>query len=197
MLINDRFTDIRILETRKKLKMAMIHHLANDSYSEISINVIVNTAKVNRSTFYNHYQNKSELLNDLKEEVIHDFIASFKAPYLNRKSFKRNEISPKTVELFHNVYKHRGFYEAIIKSDMVYIFQNDLSKAVKNVFIHELNLSHLKINREINSDYSASAIVGMIFSWVENGFIYSPDYMAAQLMEIINVPINQTLITNR
>ena len=196
MLINEKFTDIRIIETRKKLKMAMIHHLTNVSYSEISINAIAKTAGVNRSTFYNHYQNKNELLVDIKEEIICDFIASFKAPYLKKKSFKRNDISPKTVKLFHNVYEHRRFYEAIVKSDIVHLFQNELSNALKDIFIDELDLPYLKINREINSIYSASAIVGMVFSWVKNGFVYSPDYMAEQLIGIINIPINQSLIAH-
>jgi hypothetical protein len=33
--------------------------------------------------------------------------------------------------------------------------------------------------------YSLSALLGLIFHWIESGFVYAPSYMQEQLVKII------------
>jgi AcrR family transcriptional regulator len=194
VLKSEKYLDLRIIKTRKKIKTAMIHLMSKENYAAITINSIVKHANVNRSSFYNHYANKDELLEDLLEEIVSDLIDSYRMPYTDMKTFKLNDLSPRTIVLFQNVYKHRDFYRMIVQSDIIFRFQRKLTNEIKNIFLKELKLAHPKINQEVNSAYHAYALVGTIIDWVENGFKYSPDYMAEQLVEIITMPSDQSLI---
>lgn len=53
---------IKIEKSRILLKQALLHLLLEKSYSSISIQELCKEAKVGRSTFYNHYHDKHDLL---------------------------------------------------------------------------------------------------------------------------------------
>ena len=53
---------IKIEKSRIFLKQALLHLLLEKSYSSISIQELCEEAKVGRSTFYNHYHDKHDLL---------------------------------------------------------------------------------------------------------------------------------------
>lgn len=53
---------IKIEKSRILLKQALLHLLLEKSYSSISIQELCEEAKVGRSTFYNHYHDKHDLL---------------------------------------------------------------------------------------------------------------------------------------
>ena len=50
------------------------------------------------------------------------------------------------------------------------------------------------INIELFSNFQAHAILGMIIEWINDDFHYSPDYMAEQLIEILNYNHAQTIV---
>ena len=53
---------IKIEKSRILLKQALVHLLLEKSYTSISIQELCKEAKVGRSTFYNHYHDKRDLL---------------------------------------------------------------------------------------------------------------------------------------
>ena len=61
--------DMRTKRTKKALKNAMYELLLKQSYEKISVTDLCELAEVNRVTFYTHYNDKSELLNELLEEI--------------------------------------------------------------------------------------------------------------------------------
>ena len=61
--------DMRTKRTKKALKHAMYKLLLEKSYEKISVTDLCELAEVNRVTFYTHYSDKSELLNELLEEM--------------------------------------------------------------------------------------------------------------------------------
>ena len=61
--------DMRTKRTKKALKNAMYELLLKQSYEKISVIELCELAEVNHVTFYTHYNDKSELLNELLEEI--------------------------------------------------------------------------------------------------------------------------------
>ncbi|MCR8660613.1 TetR/AcrR family transcriptional regulator C-terminal domain-containing protein [Paenibacillus endoradicis] len=191
---NEKFLDFRIVKSRRKIKNAMIQLMSINKYSNISIQDIVEEAALNRGTFYNHFLNKDELLAEILDEVVNELVNSYRVPYSHISTFKLNEIEPNTVILFQNVYKHKKFYQMIVHSEIIFKFQTKLTKEIKSLYLNELFLQNSKINPDINATYSAYAVVGTIINWVENDFIYTPEYMAKQLMEIVTMSPHQSLV---
>ena len=65
--------DLRVKRTRKLLCMSLMDLMQTSSFDKLSVNDICEKAMVHRATFYNHFNDKSDLLNyaldDLQEEL--------------------------------------------------------------------------------------------------------------------------------
>ena len=65
--------DRRVKMTKKILKEALIEIMHTKPIHEISIKKICETADVNRSTFYHHYQSPQELYDDIINDLSQEF----------------------------------------------------------------------------------------------------------------------------
>ena len=61
-------TDLRIIKTKKILFETLLKLMKHKNFDKIKISDICEEALINRSTFYAHYQDKYELLDDLVED---------------------------------------------------------------------------------------------------------------------------------
>ncbi len=71
----ERREDVRIFKTKRDLRAAMLRLLERESFGKLSVSDICAEAMVNRMTFYKHYQDKYDLLNDLILEVKRSIVA--------------------------------------------------------------------------------------------------------------------------
>lgn len=69
--------DLRVLKTKKNIREAFLELRKNRSLDEIKVNVLCEKAMVNKTTFYNHYQDIYELSEELENEVVENFLNNF------------------------------------------------------------------------------------------------------------------------
>lgn len=63
----------RVKLTRQLLHNALLALLADHPLSKISVSDLCKTADINRSTFYAHYNEPSDVMNEIEEEIISRF----------------------------------------------------------------------------------------------------------------------------
>ncbi|PWW02427.1 TetR family transcriptional regulator [Paenibacillus cellulosilyticus] len=66
--------DPRAKKTRRSLRNALIELLAEKEFSSITIQHITDRAELNRATFYGHFQDKFELLDETLGELLEEAI---------------------------------------------------------------------------------------------------------------------------
>ncbi|MGG0740852.1 TetR/AcrR family transcriptional regulator [Niallia taxi] len=188
MSSKNEYLDKRILKSKKALKAAFLLLMQEKNFKDITITDIVQTADLNRGTFYKHYAYKEELLNEIMDDVMTDFIASYREPYKNSETFEVSKLTSNAIKVFDHVQKHASFYKLIIHSEIFARFPYKLCNVLKELSIQDLHVheNDAHIDRELAASYSAYAIYGMIIEWIEAGFKYSSSYMAEQLLLIIN-----------
>lgn len=70
--------DLRVVKTKKSIRDAFLELRKKHSLDEIKVNALCERAMVNKTTFYNHYQDIYELSEELEKEVIDSFLNNFK-----------------------------------------------------------------------------------------------------------------------
>lgn len=70
--------DLRVLKTKKNIREAFLELRRKHSLDEIKVNALCEKAMVNKTTFYNHYQDIYELSEELEKEVLERFLDNFK-----------------------------------------------------------------------------------------------------------------------
>lgn len=69
----------KYFNTAAKMDMALIFLLKKKSFEYITVSEICETAGVNRSTFYLHYENIGDLLEETTRYLLDDFLSYFSA----------------------------------------------------------------------------------------------------------------------
>lgn len=195
MIKNEVYPDIRVVRTKKSLKKSLLTLLKEKRFKDITITDIVTHANVNRGSFYNHYQDKEELLNEIFDDVVSDMVQAYRKPYVENKPFIVNELSPSEVKTFDHVKKNEEFYTTILKSDVFYSFQSRLQEVIKEITKSDLLVYSPKINSDLCASYLAYAIVGIIFNWVKSGFQNDTDYISEQVLELMKIAPKQVFKT--
>lgn len=71
--MEEKKTDLRILRTRKNIHQAFFDLLREKPYEKITVAEISDLAMINRNTFYLHYRDKDELMENLCQEHLASF----------------------------------------------------------------------------------------------------------------------------
>lgn len=179
--------DRRINKSKNALKDALILLMEEKEFKSITITEIVQLANLNRGTFYKHYPTQEELLNELIEDVLSDLASSYRDPYITIPDFDVGKISASSIKIFDHVERYSRFYTIIINSNVLPGFQNRICQVLKELVQSDLTnqLPNPAIDRSLLSSYNAYALFGLIIEWVNEGFTFSPNQMADQLIHII------------
>lgn len=116
-------TDLRVLKTRKNIKTAFINLLLEKEFKDITIQNIIDEALIGRSTFYDHYFDKYDLLNQLVNEVLVDFKDIIK----NRFDLKsENDFIKFFLNLIEHYSKQRTIFLALlnVKTESVDLYNS-------------------------------------------------------------------------
>lgn len=65
--------ETKFANTAKRIQKALLDLLETKDFSNISISEICEKANINRSTFYSHYENTYDLLNETREIILKNF----------------------------------------------------------------------------------------------------------------------------
>lgn len=61
--------DKRVIKTKKDIKDSFLKILESKNYNDITIQDILNDSKVARSTFYQHFDSKEDILQSITEDI--------------------------------------------------------------------------------------------------------------------------------
>ena len=180
--------DRRIQKSKTALKDALLTLMQTKDFKTISITNLVQLADLNRGTFYKHYQDKEELLEEVIDEVMKDLTVSYRAPYENLTVIEINKLSASAIKIFEHVAAHANFYSLLGKANILTGLQTRICDELIDLISQDFanNPLNIKINIKIAASYQAYAIWGMITEWIQSDFIYPADYMAEQLLEILH-----------
>ncbi|WP_419872515.1 TetR/AcrR family transcriptional regulator [Candidatus Pristimantibacillus sp. PTI5] len=178
--------DPRVIRSKTALREALLQLMAQKSFTSISITDIVKHANYNRGTFYANYANKEELLGDMITELIKDLLQSFRAPYEKATVFFPHELHANSIMIFDHIAQHSNIYSVLAKSDALPILREKMFISLKQILMEEIVYEDTDVDQELLVIYSLHALLGLIFHWIDNGFVHSPSYMQEQLVKILN-----------
>ena len=69
--------DLRVVKTKKNIRDAFLELRKKYSVDEIKVNMLCENAMINKTTFYNHYQDIYELSKELETEALNVFLGNF------------------------------------------------------------------------------------------------------------------------
>lgn len=186
--------DRRITRSKRALRGALIALIEERGLDAITVNDLCERADLNRGTFYNHFHDKENLLTALENEVLAEVAllqARMQSVTLGDMLAFRVAGRPVSVlvDLFEYLRGESDFLRAVLGSGGDVRFGPRLREAVCENLVQ--NILHEKYRTNPTPfvcyyvAFYASAYLGIIARWVENGCPETPEEMARIAMRLL------------
>lgn len=183
--------DRRALRTKKMIKNAFSELLEEKGFNDLSITDITTRADINRGTFYLHYTDKFDLLEQIENEVIENLADYIKDTIdihiLNVTTF--DIPLPFIVKVFEYLKENAIFMKVILGPKGNPVFQNKFKNFIQvnlfeNVKMLKLIRGTMMVPETYFISYVMSAHLGVVQQWLENDAEKSPEEMALILSKM-------------
>lgn len=180
--------DLRVQKTRKLLQQALMELTVEKGFAAITVRDITERAMVNRSTFYRHYLDKYDLLNQYIDEV--QSLTSEAAILAEKTSLTTGEKVPSgLLVLVKHVQEYADFYRIMLGQNGDQFFTQrfrQMSEKRYRYLFSQLGYGDdptaPPVDMKLN--YISCAGIGAILWWLENDQPCSPEQLAVWLGQL-------------
>ena len=183
-------SESKYFNTATKMDLALISLLKKRPFEYITVSEICETASVNRSTFYLHYETISDLLDETTRYLLDDFRSYFPTDTIDLVCCDRNElvfVCDKYLTPYLTYIKnHKEVFGTAITHNKILKFEDVHKRLFDNIFNPILDRFHYPSNtRQYVMMYYLNGINAIVLEWLKNGC----DKSIAEISEIISVCI--------
>jgi AcrR family transcriptional regulator len=176
LVASEKKTDARVRRTRDALGDALVALMQEKPFETITVQDVLDRAKVGRSTFYSHYSDKDDLLMSDAEEFFESV-----SMLLSRRGEKSDRVFP-VREFFGHITEAKQIVDAFVSSGKF----NDNMELARGQFARgiEQRLAELPRGKQISADERpamafayAGALLSLLTWWIDRGMKQSPAEM--------------------
>lgn len=198
--MREHSVDLRVVRTKEAIRNAVVELMEEKGFDAITVKDITNRAKINRGTFYAHYQDKFDFMTQCQEEIMHGIANIVKQNFpkvVNGLESESPLLTPLSVaaSIFEYLNEHSRFINVILGPKGDLSFQIKLKEFMWKTLFEKTMSPHIKeenllVPREYLASYVASAHIGVVQQWLSSGQQESPQEMAQILSQIaLNGPL--------
>jgi len=182
-----RRMDRRVQRTRKLLRESLMALILEEGYDAISIQDITDKANLGRATFYLHFKDKDELLLDVMDQLMADFLDQ--VPQVSEAQW-RLEDSKAIAKLFDFAADHYDLYRILIFGSGGITASRQLHRSVANNIktciqkdIEDRGANPV-LPPEFIANHFAGSLLSTIYWWLDNDLPYSVEEMATMFQNV-------------
>lgn len=185
------FEDPRVRRTIKSFEQALLDLLKDHEYEKITVSQIANKACLNRATFYLHYTDKEDLLEQYLTRSL-EALQEQAQIVSSEFSYDYNKPHPLFIRMFEHIGENIKFYKIMLSNEdnpqIIYSVKLIIESFVKQAdrYMKQEGVQFI-VPDDIRRTYVSSAYLGTIMWWIEKDMPYSPEYMAKQLTVISTI----------
>lgn len=175
--------DRRIERTKDQLRTAVLKLAETQDLGALSVHDITRQAGVNRATFYQHYRDKDELIEESIEELLHELFDACAPVQAGDERLEPGVVHPSAVIMFEQIAKRATLYRRLIGHGGSAYFIRRFQARNAELSLVALRQTHgVSIDAGIpaaaRAHVAASATTGMLSYWLEEGMAESAETVA-------------------
>lgn len=182
-----RRLDRRVQRTRKLLRESLMGLILEEGYDAISIQDITDKANLGRATFYLHFKDKDELLAEVMDQLMEDFLG--KVPQFTENQWRLEDVKP-IASLFDFAADHYDLYRIMIIGNGGITasrqLHNNIAKNIKNCIKEEVKENGTEPVMPIDfiANHFAGSLLATIYWWLDQDLPYTVEEMATMFQKV-------------
>ena len=182
--------DRRQQKTRAAIFAAFSKLLAEKSYGKITVQEIIDTANIGRTTFYDHFETKDDLLKALCEELFGHIISSA-ADCTHTHGLYSEGNAPESVfcHLLQHLRENENNILGLLSSESSEIFlryfKDSLNELIQKQFIGQDRSANLDIPEDFLVNHISGSFVEMVLWWTRGQMKQTPEELDRYFRAVI------------
>lgn len=182
------------------IQRALINLVQVQPYNTITVQNIIDQSGYSRRTFYTHFLDKEDLLDQIIQNEADVFIEKIiqndmvSAPTLTSYDAIHTPIRQGILDYFRYIYNNQLLYQEIASDLLPGISISSLADLIYKEVVSHCHLVFDEKNRELNSDlfchHCVHTYMAFIQYWIQNKFVWSPEYLAKQSTMLVHPNIS-------
>ena len=177
--------DRRVRKTRRILRECLTRILKEKKIQDITVRELADMADINRGTFYLHYKDVFDLLEQIEQELTEKL-----EDILDHHSVEELLSRPSLLfsDLYPTVQENADIITILIGENGDLNFVNRIKAILRDRCLQKWLTSNYSCSTDLLEAYSAfiiSGCVGIVQYWLETGMKESPEQMAKATEEFI------------
>ena len=163
-------------KTHLKIKDSLLELIENKELKDITVNEICHLCQINRSTFYAHFQDIYEVMEQIGREMEHSLIDAYKNHYVKGTDFLSSRY---TVVLMEHMRQNQTFYKAMFQDSNAPMLDKSMEMLRVEVFapiFSRIGLTEREGRYHFN--FFKAGFLTVLKQWLEEGCIESPQELA-------------------
>lgn len=172
-------TDRRVRKTKKQLRLALTTLMLEKDLNEITVSQLTALADLNRSTFYAHYQDIYDMVEQIETEIFQQFVELVQS---------RAPSAQLLTDIFSFLAENADLCAVFLGRHGNYQFVEKFKDVVKQHCLSYWNDRQTPLNA-VQMDYFyayvTSGCIGLIQKWLETGMQEAPQQLATMAETLI------------
>ena len=170
--------DRRVEKTRKSIVAALEFLMSTREYQDITVGEIINKANVGRSTFYENYQNKDEVFDEILDSLIYHVFDEIE--HHDGHAFQNN-FKEEITHMFIHIRDNEGKSKTFLLGKSANVFYSRMGERVAGMCDAKLKSTN-KIPSELVHAHISSTFSDVLRYWAKRKFTDTPEQMATYFL---------------
>jgi AcrR family transcriptional regulator len=188
--VTDTTLDRRVRRTRALLRDAVLVLAITRDLTELTVQDITRQADVNRATFYQHYRDKDELIEQTIDDLLTELFAECGPVLAGVDRLRPDVVHPSVVAVFRQIGRRADLYRRLICDGGSGYFMRRFHTRHEQLCLQVLGLLSgpdrpSQIPAAVRARFGSSATLGLVSYWLESGQTESAETIAAWYWRLI------------
>ncbi|WP_281165713.1 TetR/AcrR family transcriptional regulator [Liquorilactobacillus sicerae] len=183
--------DLRIFKTKRLIFRAFVDLIFEKDFASITVQDIADRAMINRSTFYSHFRDKQDVLEQVFPYVLLPLLGSIENNIIESGNvIREKKIVEIVTKIFLQVKSEKKFYLLVLRGRNM-ILMDTFKKFLREHFSEIFSKLQVKngdqiIPNDFIISYLVTTFMSTIYWWLENDCSLSAENMARIMIKLIS-----------
>lgn len=184
--------DRRSIKTKNLLENALIKLMIEKGFDKITIKDITEEADINRGTFYLHYKDKYDFLEQKEDNILKEFIEivdniAKKYPGSLILPSNKDDLLPIFTQVYIYIKDNADFMKVVLGPNGDLNFQMKLRNFIEASLVQNISIKNEsgKMPVKYIATIASSAQLGIIQKWLKNGMEETPQELASFMSDVV------------
>lgn len=176
--------DLRVIKTRANIQSGFISLLNDYAFQDISIKMLIEKCKINRSTFYRNYEDKFDLLNQIANNLLNQYKKTIRPEIITLHPNSSKDMASCLFPLVNFFNENRETLLTLYKNYIPVHLFDAMAEIMTSCFLDEIKSTY--VLKEIKlADYYLNVITGNILTTMKWWHLICPEWSEQEIIDIL------------